>query len=310
MSPKSSLISDCKVITSVVPWQLKNWDITKRRRDIIAFENISLTAHSCKFNLSLCLDAEHDNIKQDEISTLNVKLHHSNGLRSKFFVTVYLEKKINKFSYACVMQPADLVTNEFIEIKKIVDGTVEPEEKNILDLSLLSEYYKNQTLVDVTIIVGPKKQHLYAHAVVLAIACPYFSSMLNGSNMKEQNTHIIDLSADPDITYDLFKGFLDYVYGIRKLEEMSTLTRELFILADKYNFVRLRHECDKMLCASLSKDNLTSLLIFAHQYNFELLEKKALDLARNCGMLWKDAEGLDQLLSNPKLAVELLQNLP
>ncbi|KAJ8673567.1 hypothetical protein QAD02_004829 [Eretmocerus hayati] len=332
MSSELKLTTGSKVTTTVIPWQIQQWDFTRRRRDKITFDNICPAQHSFECSFSFCINSvknEHCWMVQ---SLFEVKLSSNNGLKSKLFVTVFLKNDASKYPpFTADIEPVDLPSNhtevlrfnlpilergqyndleryvennsltiytkieEFIEIKKVVDDVVLPSERIMLQTDVFGEFFKSRAFTDVLFIVGRTKQQFHAHAVILAAVCPYFSSMLNGSNMKEQKTRTVDLSSDSDISVEAFQGFLDYVYGIKKVQDMSDIVKDLAVLADKYNFSQLIQACDRVLCESLCEDNVVSLLGFAYRYKFKLLKKKTLNLAISCGIKSENFSGNDDV---------------
>ncbi|KAJ8679533.1 hypothetical protein QAD02_015320 [Eretmocerus hayati] len=222
--------------------------------------------------------------------------------------TDYWSKSWEFCDYFCVddILTIHILFEEIIEIHQIEDQSLSLTETPLITLANFSELYTKRLFVDVTF-TFPNNQLLYAHAVVLANACPYFLAMFATSNMQEASTRTVNMCNDECITFEIFKGFLDYVYGVKKLQEMDNIIKGLCILADKYNLSQLRQECEIVLCSSLHESNLASFLLFAHQYNFQILKQKILHLAKAHGMnAFKDLDEFREICNIPALLKELI----
>ncbi|KAJ8674411.1 hypothetical protein QAD02_005673 [Eretmocerus hayati] len=315
---------------------------------VIENKNISPSQHPCKLDLSLAIDERNTqtNVVQ---SILRVRLYNVNGPKTKFLITVYLEssqtghvdesfgtKDVNltfqdeetatfllppfKYSSRDIRTTLNSHLKDNIltvkikiegynEICKVENITLKIDEKNLYCNEKFIELYKKQELVDTTFFVGQEKQVLRAHSVILAAACPYFLSMFSTCKMKEKNTLEVDLSDDLDITFQVFQGFLDCVYGVKKVEQMSDIIMELAVLADKYDCCQLHKQCESLLCESLQKDNVLTRLVFAHRYNYKLLKEKSFRLLPKYGSHLEDFTGVKELVHHPELMGELIINL-
>ena len=137
--------------------------------------------------------------------------------------------------------------------------------------------YQNNQLFDVTFITG--NERIQAHAVVLAATCPYFDKMFN-SGMKEQRERTVDFSKDGEITPKILRGLLDYIYGVKSVEELKDIAHSLLTLALKFDIEELKKPCEFFVSDGINQINMASTLLFAHKYNLNILKEKALRISK------------------------------
>lgn len=138
--------------------------------------------------------------------------------------------------------------------------------------------FENRQLCDVTFVIGSVK--IPAHTVVLSAVSSYFLAMFGASGMKEKLERIVDLSNDSDVDVEVFQGFLNCIYGLKRVDEMKDMALDLIVLAHKYDVKELQSSCESFLCDSMGKASAAACLLIANKYNFELLKERALWFAK------------------------------
>ncbi|KAJ8674386.1 hypothetical protein QAD02_005648 [Eretmocerus hayati] len=216
---------------------------------------------------------------------------------------------LSDFAYSGTLT-IHILFEEYVEVNRSEKKSpISSSEIIPKSLGNFSEMYKQQSLVDV-VFMFPGNKSLYAHSVILANACTYFNSMFTTSNMQERKTRKVNLTNDDDVTFDIFKAFLDYLYGVKELKEIDDMVKDLSILADKYDYPKLHGECENFLCDSVHKSNVASLLVFAHKYNYQSLRQTIFQFVKTHGMnAFKELDDFKEVCQNPKLLNELISSI-
>lgn len=95
-----------------------------------------------------------------------------------------------------------------------------------------------------------------------------FAAMLE-TNMKEKEQSVVQIS---DFDGDVVRGMLQYLYtGETPL--VSQRGPDLLRIADKYDLLGLKEDCEHAICDNLSVDNAAEMLSVAHMYNATLLKQ-------------------------------------
>ena len=130
----------------------------------------------------------------------------------------------------------------------------------------LKTLFDRKLFVDVTIKSGDKE--FKAHKAVLASQSPVFKAMLS----KKKGSTVVDISeADPKVVPEM----LNYLYTGRA-PNLDTMTRELLLLASKYEISHLLEMAEKKLKSDINASNVVELLIFATTHNAPNLKKACL----------------------------------
>ena len=132
--------------------------------------------------------------------------------------------------------------------------------KTLLDCKLL---------VDVTVKCGDKE--FKAHKAILATQSPVFKAMFKTDN-KKKGSSVVDISeADPEVVSEM----LSYLYTGRA-PNLDTVTRELLLIASKYEISHLLEMTQKKLKSDINASNVVELLIFATTHDTPSLKKACL----------------------------------
>ena len=129
---------------------------------------------------------------------------------------------------------------------------------------------KNQRFCDVKVLV--KDKELTAHKAVLAVASPFFLSLLT-SDMRESKEHLIRLELE-EATASVMEDALQYIYtgNVSVTEENA---HNLMATADYLLLPGLKTVVGRYLMEILATENCVFNYYFADKYQCEVLREKA-----------------------------------
>ena len=113
-----------------------------------------------------------------------------------------------------------------------------------------------------------------AHRVIVAKCSSVFADLCESHNDDTTPIHI------NDVTPDIFRLLLSYIYGGKELDDdMKSYAREIIDAADKYGVVNLKLEAEASLveATTFKIENVMELLIYAESKNLALLKEAAMD---------------------------------
>lgn len=143
-------------------------------------------------------------------------------------------------------------------------------------------FYERNQFCDVTFIVVDERFH--AHTLVLSAQSPVFIAIFNDRKKQQEadcKELTIDLSSDEDITADVFRAFLRFVYDYKEIQCTPEITFDLLVVADKYDVNDLVDTCERQLCTMVTLKNIVYTLLFANKYRCKKLKKEALLFAKS-----------------------------
>jgi speckle-type POZ protein len=129
-----------------------------------------------------------------------------------------------------------------------------------------ADLFLNQTSCDVHfrlqgVVMG-------AHVVILTARSSVFAAMFK-CDMEESKTRKVVIE---DIEPEVFRQLLHYLYtGTCPLLEMKSITRDLYVAADKYDVETLKKECVDILLAQLDVSNSIATLVWSHLHSITTL---------------------------------------
>lgn len=307
--PRSFTLGD-SIITCGMTLNLSDWKIlvsfdTNRPSTALLHSKTSIALVTQKKSNKILDDCSIMKEKYSDVYTYHFNLPEKDDVKEyigtngslTFLCTVHYfrDKSVVRYN----------VNNEIKE--EIISDDVESESHLYRKKFTLKNYgslYEKNELCDVTFVTTGGE--LRAHTVILAIASPYFLAMFRHKNLKESTERVVDLTNDTDVTVEVFRGFLDYVYGLKSVESLKNIVMELLVLADKYDIQELKKACEQYLCDDLDEDNVSKLLYFSHKYSCEHLLKQALDLAKEDIDIIKESSEFDDIYKNKDLMLLLL----
>ena len=126
----------------------------------------------------------------------------------------------------------------------------------------INRMFQDGLFTDLTIVVGEKT--FKVHKVVLGSQSDVFKRMLE-SDMKEKNEAVVEIA---DIAPAVMEDFLAYLYT-GSPPNIKNFAKELLLVADKYDIMRLRLLCENELKMGLTVETVTSVLLLADKLQQE-----------------------------------------
>ena len=141
-------------------------------------------------------------------------------------------------------------------------------------LTSYEDLLKGGILTDIVIdVVGDRKFH--AHKAILAARSPVFAAMFQHRETREALENRVEIT---NIDGDVFEGVLFHIYtGEIPAMKVEKIAVQYLAVADKYQLDSLKLSCEDFLCALLSLESVSRLLVLADLYLAPELKAKALD---------------------------------
>ena len=170
-------------------------------------------------------------------------------------------------------------------------------------LNNLVKLWENKTLSDVTFNCG--QEVIKAHTSILSSGSPVLAAMFQ-NDFKENLERVVLIK---DIEAKVFENLLHYIYvgecELLKSGEGNGVADLLLVAADKYDVESLRKECELHLLQTLTLENVTKYLVFAHLHNSPELNETALNfIAKNAKAVCSREDWLQMMETYPKLCFQ------
>jgi speckle-type POZ protein len=135
------------------------------------------------------------------------------------------------------------------------------------------------------------------HKAVLASRSAVFNAMFE-HEMTESRTDRVEIN---DFQPEVVKEMLRFMYTGQS-PDLERMADDLLAAADKYQLERLKAQCEKSLCTSLTTENACDTLILADLHSAEQLKVHAIQYINNHANDVMDSEGWKALVdSHPPL---------
>jgi hypothetical protein len=158
----------------------------------------------------------------------------------------------------------------------------------------------SEDFADVAFVVEGRR--VLAHKAVLCARCDYFRHMLH-SGMAETRQKDITL---PDIRYKAFKGLLQYIYTDRVMPS-ADIAVDLMALASRYGMEGLKARVEQRIMASITVENVSSILAAADLHAAEELKRCCMDyMLKEFGHVITSSSFVALASDHPELAKEAL----
>lgn len=168
-------------------------------------------------------------------------------------------------------------------------------------LKVLTDYFFfQQANCDVQFFFQDGK-HIAGHMNILSARSPVFTAMFS-HEMKEARTGQVAIQ---DIRPEIFKELLHFIYLGRTCEPLNNDTaRPLFVAADKYDIVDLKHECVRFLLRQIQINNAIDHMVWADHHSVKDIKETALELVVANGKAICQTVEWEQLTKNyPELCL-------
>lgn len=173
----------------------------------------------------------------------------------------------------------------------------------------------NPEMSDVQFLV--EGQIVHAHRCILAFRSEYFRVMLCGgmreSIVAEDNELCESESVAgppihlPEVTYEVFKKVLEYIYTDAVENVSLDVGIHLLIASELFLLDRLKALCEDTIRRDISTESVIHILSAAHQHNALGLKDIALEFIMRNLSHPAIMNGLAELKSQPELLVEIIQ---
>lgn len=142
------------------------------------------------------------------------------------------------------------------------------------------------------------------HKLILSARSPVFRAML-GSDMVERLQGVIHIE---DACMEVVQQMVRYLYTA-KVDHDFTRTKELLVLANKYQVLELVNYCSSRIFESLSEDNALEIGMFGEMHNSEVLINRCAkyicyDMTDSLGDDW-----MSRMKESPRLMLQIIKNL-
>ncbi|KAI6215808.1 hypothetical protein M3Y94_00428400 [Aphelenchoides besseyi] len=143
------------------------------------------------------------------------------------------------------------------------------------------------------------------HRCFLSYASEVFESMFK-NGMRESTEGHIKLT---DTTPSAVRAMLEYIYtGIIERTLFEKNARDILIIAEKYNIVALKEECESYLSEQLTTKSFTNTVMFADMYSCEnLMDECRRFLLSNYDQLTNSRDWTDLKRRQPAIVNEILE---
>jgi len=158
------------------------------------------------------------------------------------------------------------------------------------------------------VVIHIKERKIYAHKVILCKRSEYFNLHFN-INVQEKSLHKVDeYFVDEDIPEDDFLHFINYMY-CDQVEMTQENVVSLFRLASKFLCTDLKERSEDYIKNHLTLDNVSSILILAHNNASPKLKKECLYLMVQKKKKLKQTQFESKLVNYPELLAEVTRAL-
>lgn len=127
---------------------------------------------------------------------------------------------------------------------------------------MMEELRRQGHLIDVTVVVGEKKQAVDAHKLVLASTMPYFHAMFTHGMIESRQREINLDENGGTIDPNAFEALVNFAYS-GKVTISTSNVQSLMMTASFLQLSRVRDACAEFLMARLSPSNVLGIKTFA-----------------------------------------------
>ncbi|KAE8713737.1 BTB/POZ domain-containing protein [Hibiscus syriacus] len=146
--------------------------------------------------------------------------------------------------------------------------------------------------INTDIIINLSDGSIEAHRAVLASRSPIFHSMFS-HNLQEKELSIINIS---DMSTEVCRAFLRYIYGNIKHEEFRTHRLALLQAADKYDILDLKEACHESLMEDIDAKNVLERLQNANLYQLHKLKLSCMRYLVKFGKIYDIRDDMNDFL--------------
>ena len=138
-------------------------------------------------------------------------------------------------------------------------------------LKNLNEARKDGSFCDITLLIGPEKQSIKAHRLILASASDYFKAMFN-TNLKEGKQSEVGL---PKTDMSTMNSIIDFIYT-GKLKVSDGNVEKILTAANFFGISKVVTKCVQYIIQRINNNNSIQILEFAERISNKELKNRAL----------------------------------
>lgn len=237
-------------------------------------------------------------------------------------------RKLDADSCTCIVVSSTMTAMEMLQYKTEPEDTltficrfVITAEENTAEVELISatDYsmhippcqmqqdfetiLENHLLADVTLIVEGKQ--LKAHKSILAARSPVFAAMFTVDMAEKRQDHV----TIADMEYEVAQQMLRFIYT-GKTDSESKMALRLLVAAERYALMKLKEECERIICDTITVSTAVETLILADRYNAAQLKSRVIQFIQsNADKALEGGDLRSLIVEHPDLMVELYQAL-
>uniref|UniRef100_A0AAG5DP93 BTB domain-containing protein n=1 Tax=Anopheles atroparvus TaxID=41427 RepID=A0AAG5DP93_ANOAO len=134
----------------------------------------------------------------------------------------------------------------------------------------------NEFLSDVVFLVGPDRQRIYAHKMLLTISSEYFYIMFFGSFVEASEKEVVLANDDPD----MFLLIMRYIYS-GEIDLTFENMRDIFNIAQKFMLNELITLICNFILRHIEAESTLRLFSENRHYGFASVDDKCLEMISN-----------------------------
>ncbi|CAB3403667.1 unnamed protein product [Caenorhabditis bovis] len=197
--------------------------------------------------------------------------------------------------------PGSKISVEPVDDDSFIEDIDEKTELSIRDSN--RDMWENELFTDCVIKVGNKQ--IKAHRCILGQHSPVFRSMFSSETMIEAQKGVIDIL---DAKYESVKAMVEFMYTGNTDALDSHSIDEILAIADKYEVLPLKEQCERLIALTINHKNLTNIAVFSDTYTANILKQAVIRyLTLNHKNVIKTSEWKMMKKERHELANELLE---
>ncbi|RLN63733.1 hypothetical protein BBJ29_008252 [Phytophthora kernoviae] len=200
--------------------------------------------------------------------------------------------------------------NDIILVRRRVAPStlVVPNHNDEAYFATMRELYLNCAGSDITLEVGPDREIIHAHRLILTTRCEIFNAMFRPGAMRESEAGVVRIE---DHSPEMVSKMLEFIYTNRVLD-MAKLNSnqliDLLTLSEQYLLLPLKHLCEVAAQDVLSVGNIGRFLCAAEKFNAAYLKEYCLAFFMDhTNEIIEDENFREEIEGCPSIALTILR---
>ncbi|TDH72561.1 hypothetical protein CCR75_003679 [Bremia lactucae] len=201
-------------------------------------------------------------------------------------------------------------SNDIILVRRRVAPTTLtlPSHNDEMYFGTMRELFQSGVRSDITLEVGPDREMLRAHRLILTTRCEIFEAMFRPGAMKESWDGVVRIE---DHSPEMVSKMLEFIYTNRVLDLAklnSNQLIDLLTLSEQYLLLPLKHLCEVAAQDVLSVGNIGRFLCAAEKFNAAYLKEYCIAYFMNhTSEIIDDENFRDEIESCPSMALTIVR---